>query len=263
MKFLGKSFLSLLLLLLCFESKAQLLDFSHEIGAFVGPVAFQSDFGERHNFPTNAGNSGFGIGLVHYMNFSYTAGCPSCKKTYTFWNDHFKVRSEFSYNSTKLDHFGQWVDDSKTSVFAKQLRAMHGVAKVTDLGMQLEYYPMSIRDFESYEPRYAPFVAIGAHYTWFQNGTYSDIGPMNNTFSTPTKYMNAWSDTGGNTWSVVSSVGSRYKLNDMSDLFVELRWQYYFSDWVDGLKPNPEVYKENKANDWNLWLNFGYIYYLD
>jgi hypothetical protein len=43
---------------------------------------------------------------------------------------------------------------------------------------------------------------------------------------------------------------------------VDLRLQYYFSDWVDGLKPNPELYKENKANDWLVWLNVGYIYYL-
>ena len=44
---------------------------------------------------------------------------------------------------------------------------------------------------------------------------------------------------------------------------LDLRGQYYFSNWVDGLNPNPAVYKENKANDWNIWLNFGYIYYLD
>jgi hypothetical protein len=35
-----------------------------------------------------------------------------------------------------------------------------------------------------------------------------------------------------------------------------------FSNWVDGLNPNPAIYKENKANDWLVWLNVGYIYYL-
>jgi hypothetical protein len=43
---------------------------------------------------------------------------------------------------------------------------------------------------------------------------------------------------------------------------IDLRVQYYFSNWVDGLNPDPTIYKENKANDWNVWLNFGYIYYL-
>jgi hypothetical protein len=43
---------------------------------------------------------------------------------------------------------------------------------------------------------------------------------------------------------------------------VDLRVQYYFSNWVDGLNPDPKVYTENRANDWNIWFNFGYIYYL-
>jgi hypothetical protein len=61
---------------------------------------------------------------------------------------------------------------------------------------------------------------------------------------------------------VVSSVGTRYKLAPLSDLMVDLRFQYFFSNWVDGLNPNPTIYKENKANDWLVWFNFGYIYYL-
>ena len=43
--------------------------FSHELGVIVGPVAFQSDYGERHDFETNSGNTGFGIGIIHYLNF--------------------------------------------------------------------------------------------------------------------------------------------------------------------------------------------------
>ena len=39
--------------------------FSHEIGAIAGPVAFQSDFGQRHNLDTNTGNTDSGIGLNH------------------------------------------------------------------------------------------------------------------------------------------------------------------------------------------------------
>jgi hypothetical protein len=39
-------------------------------------------------------------------------------------------------------------------------------------------------------------------------------------------------------------------------------FQYYFSNWVDGLNPNPDICSENRANDWLVWLNVGYIYYL-
>ena len=62
--------------------------FSHEIGAIAGPVAFQSDYGERHNLSTNAGNSGYGIGIIHYLNFSYKADC-NCYTPETYFNDHF------------------------------------------------------------------------------------------------------------------------------------------------------------------------------
>ena len=256
-----KKFKYLLILLLGvnFSMTAQ-FGFSHEVGAFVGGVAFQSDFGVRHDFETNAGNTGFGVGLVHYMNFSYRAEC-NCYTPETYFNDHFKVRTELSYNSTKLEHFGEWM--KKNSVTGNQLKAMKGESKVTDIGMQLEYFPLSIREFTARTGAWAPFIALGAHYSFFQNGTYSELGPMDTPITTPVKYYGAWSEEGGNTWSVVSSVGTRYKLTELSDLFVELRWQYYFSDWVDGLKPDPKIYTENKSNDWNLWLNFGYIYYLE
>jgi hypothetical protein len=61
----------------------------------------------------------------------------------------------------------------------------------------------------------------------------------------------------------LASVGTRYKLNELSDLIIETKMQYYFSDWVDGLNPNSSKYPENKANDWLVWLNVGYIYYLN
>ena len=35
----------------------------------------------------------------------------------------------------------------KTSLGADQLRAMRGSTAVTNIGMQLEYFPLSIRDF--------------------------------------------------------------------------------------------------------------------
>ena len=40
--------------------------FSHEVGAIVGPVSFKSDYGQRNDFSTNMGNTGYGIGLIHY-----------------------------------------------------------------------------------------------------------------------------------------------------------------------------------------------------
>ena len=235
--------------------------FSHEVGAFAGGVAMQSDFGVRHDFKTNSGNTGFAVGLVHYMNFSYSAEC-NCYTPETYFNDHFKVRTELSYNSTKLEHFGEWAE--KNSPEGYKLAAMKGEAKVTDIGMQLEFYPWSIREFTASIGGWAPFAGLGAHYSFYQNNTYSELGPLGTPLTTYPRYLpDGYMSGSGSTWSVVSSVGTRYKLTELSDLFVELRWQYYFDDWVDGLRKDPELYKENKSNDWNLWLNFGYIYYLE
>jgi hypothetical protein len=239
--------------------------FSHEVGAFVGPVAFQSDFGERRDLSTNAGNTGFGVGLVHYLNFSYRAEC-NCYTPETYFNDHFKLRTELSYTKTKLDHFGEWAE--KQNEGGRQLRAMDGEAKVTDIGMQLEYFPWSIREFTGNDGAWAPFIGLGAHYNFYKPNVYSTLGKISpltvGAIDDGQKFLNgAVNNDGGSTWSIVSSVGSRYKLNEMSDLFVELRWQYYFSNYVDGLSPDQKRYPENKVNDWNLWLNFGYIYYLN
>ncbi|WP_136667279.1 glutamate dehydrogenase [Flavobacterium sp. H122] len=247
------------------------LGFSHEVGIITGPVAFQSDYGERHDFDTNKGNTGLGIGLVHYMNFSYRADC-NCYTPETYFNDHFKVRSELSYNKTNLNHFGHWVDPDKTSTEAQQLRGMQGSTAVTNIGMQLEYYPFSIRNFTASTGSWAPYVSLGGQYSFYKPEVYTTFndGSLLNPDSVYYKYWDAsegkphgFSNDRGSTWSIVSSIGTRYKLSPLSDLVVDLRWQYYFDNWVDGLNPNPDLYKENKANDWNVWLNFGYIYYLD
>ena len=241
--------------------------FSHEIGVIAGPVAFQSDFGERYDLSTNAGNTGYGIGIIHYLNFSYTADC-NCFTPETYFNDHFKLRSELSYNKTDLDHFGQWVE-GKNSLGKQQLIAMNGNTSVTNIGMQLEFFPWSIRDFTARIESWGPFISLGGQFSFYNAKVSSTMGPLGTPLTTFPKYLvptddrpYGYSTEGGSVWSVVSSVGTRYKLAPLSDLMVDLRLQYYFSDWVDGLKPNPALYKENKANDWLVWFNVGYIYYL-
>ncbi len=241
--------------------------FSHEIGVIAGPVAFQSDFGERYDLSTNAGNTGYGIGIIHYLNFSYTAEC-NCFTPETYFNDHFKLRSELSHNKTELDHFGQWVE-GKSSLGKEQLRAMNGNATVTNIGMQLEFFPWSIRDFSATIESWGPFISLGAQFSFYNAEVSSTMGPLGTPLTTFPKYLvptddrpYGYSTEAGSVWSVVSSVGTRYKLAPLSDLMVDLRFQYFFSNWVDGLNPNPEIYKENKANDWLVWFNVGYIYYL-
>ncbi len=241
--------------------------FSHEVGIITGPVAFYSDYGVRNDFETNSGNIGFGIGLIHYINFSYRADC-NCYTRDTFFNDHFKVRNEIDYHKTNLQHFGKWVDPDRTSITADQLRAMKGSTTVFDIGSQLEYFPLSIRDFSAGAFKIAPFMSFGIHWVNYDPEVYSELGALNTPITTPPKYINSFQQEGDSTWSVVGSIGIRYKLTPLSDLMLDSRWQYYFSNWVDGLNPSLEnngtvPVPENKANDWIYWLNIGYIYYLD
>lgn len=257
-----------LLFIFCQTAYSQ-LGFSHEIGVIAGPVEFRSDYGSRSDEETNLGNSGFGIGIVHYINFSYRADC-NCYTTDTYFNDHFKIRNEISFNKTKLEHFGKWVDPSRTTVEANQLRGHTGEANNFDIGTQIEFFPLSIRSFQAFSYRIAPFVSLGVHYTSFTpkvTTTYANLtdpDEIGNVLN-PDNFYSAW-DPGsvdaspGSTWSVVSSVGFRYKLNKLSDLMLDLRGQYYFSDYIDGLDHQLEY---NKYNDWLVWLNVGYIYYLD
>lgn len=241
--------------------------FSHEVGVIAGPLAFYGDYGQRNDFDTNSGNSTIGIGLIHYLNFSYRADC-NCYTRDKYFNDHFKVRNEIDYHKTQFQHFGDAVDPSETGLFSQQLRAMKGSTTVIDIGSQLEYFPLSIRDFASRTGSFAPFISAGVHFVSFDPEVFSELGPLNSPATTPAKYINAFQQEGDSTWSVVMSAGVRYKLTDLSDLMLDMRWQQYFSNWVDGLNPSFEnngtvPVPENKANDWIYWINFGYIYYID
>lgn len=251
--------------LFVFPANAQ-FGFSHEVGVIAGPVQFRSDFGQRFNEENNIGNTGYGIGLIHYINFSYRADC-NCYTSDNYFNDHFKLRSEISFNKTQLDHFGRWVDPSLTSVEAQKLRAHSGEANNFDIGMQLEYFPLSIRAFSSHTGGFAPFVSLGAHYTLSsprQFTTFGD-GDILNPDNIYSPWINASTEYPIDTepigaFSVVTSVGVRYKLTMLSDLMLDLRFQHYFNDWIDGL--NHQL-PSNRFNDSLIWLNFGYIYYLD
>lgn len=253
------------------------LGFSHEIGVIAGPVEFRSDFGSRFDEATNLGNSGIGIGIIHYINFAYRADC-NCYSTDTYFNDHFKLRNEISWNYTVLDHHGEWVQPDKVSANADRLRAHHGVAENFDIGTQIEYFPRSIRSFQAFSYILAPYISLGIHYTHSSPQGTTDYGDQN-VFNGDNIYSYWYNNPQflpplpagqqrqypidlkqRSNWSMVTSVGVRYKIGVLSDLLLDLRWQLYFSDWVDGFNHKLSY---NKFNDWLVWLNFGYVYYLD
>ena len=263
-----KYLLFLFLIVFSTKGRSQFGGFSHEVGVIAGPISFQSDYGESYDFKSFFGNSGFSIGVVHYINFSYTRVCE-CYTADTYFNDHFKIRSEISYNATQLKHFGRDVDRPGNSIGTLQLRGMRGEAKLLNLGAQLEYFPLSVREFSSSLFRFAPFVSLGGQYSNYSPKAWSLLGPLGNAQTTFPKYLDptdgephGYTNRSGTVWSIVGSLGTRYKIAPLSDILLDFRLQYFFSNWIDGLNPDPIKHPENKANDLLIWLNFGYIYYL-
>ncbi len=237
------------------KSTAQ-LGLSHELGFIIGPVAFQSDYGERYDFNTNAGNVGIGVGIVHYLNFSYSDNCD-CYTRDSYFNDHFKLRSELNYHVTTLNHLGPLSE--RNTLGGLQLRSMEGKAKVFEVGMQLEWYPWSIRDFQSGATKFAPYLGLGLHYVNASPEAVSSLGPLNNSVTTFPTFINRIDTSGESAFAIIGDVGLRYKLNPLSDLLLSSKWHYYTSDLVDGLNPRNV---NNRANDWIWWFNVGYIFYL-
>lgn len=239
---------------------------AHEIGIIAGPVELRSDYGARNDYGNNFKNSGFGIGIVHFLNFSYN------QRTFsedTYFKEHFKIRTELSYSKTDLQHYGQYVEGNPNSLGVQQLKGMYGKTRLINLGMQLEYSFINIHDFERNYRTFDPFISLGVQASSYKTEANSTLGTLGTVGATFPKYLTpsdghpfGFSTEQGKTFSIVSSVGTRYKLSPMSDLMLDLRFQYFDTDWIDGLNPNRKIYKENRTNDWLLWLNVGYIYYL-
>lgn len=245
------------------------LGFTNEIGFITGPVVFYSDYGSRDDVGIFSDNIGWGIGLVHFINFSYSSDCK-CYTKGKYWNDHFRLRNEIDYHKTTFKHTGKYVDPDRTTITAQQLRGMKGSTTVFELGSQLEFFPLSIRDFAANSYKIAPFISAGLHWVSYdpQSSTDFGTGDISNPDNVPDKYINAFEQQSGNTWSFVTSIGARHKINRHNDIMLDARWHYYFSNWVDGLNPSFEANNivevpENRSNDWIFWINLGYIHYLD
>jgi hypothetical protein len=237
---------------------------AHEIGVTAGPVNFRTDYGEKGDFDSNVKNTGYGIGLVHYLNFS------SGNYRDKYFSEHVRVRSELSYQAGDFQHFGQWIEGGNNTIGKQQLRAMRGSTKLVNLGAQAEFHIIKIHSFENFIGSFDPYVSLGALYTFYDVTSTSTMGQLGDPLVTFPKYLTpsdgkpfGFTSESNSTYSIVAGVGTRYKLTTMSDLLLDLRFQYFGTDWVEGLNPNKELYKENKNNDWNVWLNFGYIYYFE
>jgi len=239
---------------------------SHEIGFITGAASFTTDYGARNNFSSNVGgNIGMGVGVIYYLNFSdYRYGWD--QRT-NYFNEHFRVRGELSYMKANLDHFGKYVDESKTTYAADQLRAMHGKTSLINLGAQLEFHIVDVVDFGSRripDLKWSPYVSTGLMVDFYNPDLKSDLGDWRSDISViypKWQVPGAIKTTANITMSATFGIGTRHKLGEYSDILIESRWQYFFSNYIDGL--NAKQDPANKYNDWLLWVHVGYVYYLN
>ncbi len=239
---------------------------SHEVGFISGAASFSTDYGQRYDFSSGvSGNVGFGIGVIYYLNF--TDYRYRWYQRTSYFAEHFRVRAELSYMAADLDHFGKYVDESQTSYEADKLRAMHGKASIVNFGAQLEFHIVDIVDFGSRripDLKWSPYVSAGLMVDYYDPDLKSDLGDWENDISL---IYEKWRVPGAinvnprTTLSATLGIGTRYKIGEYSDILIESRWQYFFSNYIDGLNAKDDP--ANKYNDWLLWLHVGYVYYLN
>lgn len=228
----------------------------HEIGIYAGPVFLKSDFGARDDFKNFYKNNGYNLGVVYYI---------SGDEDFNSLRDNFKLRLEANYMEANLNHYGKYVDGNIGGSEKQKLRAMSGKSSAISAGFQVEFYPLKTDDYYR-GGRISPYVSLGCLASLYNSNVKTSYGngKIGNPATTPIKYVDGFrNDVNQFTASLSGSVGTRYKLSEYHSLMTEVKLQYYFSDWVDGLNPNSRVYTENKTNDYLGSFNIGYIYYLD
>lgn len=249
-------FIILLVFLLSAPSFAQ--NVYHEIGFGIGPVSFRGDWGERGDRRTNLGNTGFGVNILHFANFAYG------RNSYKYFQKHFKIRNQFTVHQTNLNHYGRWVRNESESL----LESMSGKTTVFELGTGLEWNWKPIRDYERQTEVFQPYAGFGINLVYFNPSVETSlpgrIGSVTNTWHTflplPSGNRDRISNSSDFTAAINFQGGTRYRVNEDVDLFIEGRWHYFFSDFVDGLDPRNV---NNKSNDWMFFLNLGFTYYFD
>jgi hypothetical protein len=210
----------------------------------LGLASFQTDYGERHNFKSGVtGNVGFAVGGSLYINFFNTdpgiAGDPN------WMQRHLKLRLETSYLSAGLEHFGKHLEGREN---------MKGRTSVINMGSILEYHPFVIPDFvPGLKRRVSPYLGLG-----FMGGYAMPIVETNQA-KLIEAYRGHTDSRSFLTYSLIPSAGLRFELNGGQIIMLDMRWQYFDSDYVDGLSPDPML-TSNTHNDWLTYINVGYVY---
>ncbi len=225
----------------------------HEVGIISGPVSMQTDFGERHHFPSSVLNIGYGVGLVYYI--SYNPNRIYWNDRTTYLKNHSKLRLEASYMSDNLIQRGRYIESN--SYQALLLKGIVSKAKLYNFGFQYQFSLFSATADKNLQP----YFSMGGTFTIYKPEVKSLLGDIEQDATLiPSAYQNSIFNDVGNTPSITLGTGTTYFINDNVKLLADLRWQRFVKDDVEGLTPKISA---NKYNDWLFFLNFGIVFSLN
>ncbi len=246
-----KLFILLPFILFFYTNLGAQINASYEASLNFGLASFQTDYGERGDFKSGVtGNVGLAVGASMYLNFFNND--PSFSPSPNWSQKHLKLKMEVSYLKANLNHFGRYVEENTAD--AVKLQNMSGSSSVINFGTILEYHPFAIPDYViGKRKKVSPYIGGGimAGYSM----------PKVEAVATIPAYQkeNVIDVDSELTFSLMFSGGLRFKLDEVSAFIIDTRWQYFNSDYIDGLNPDTE-FVPNKHNDWLYYLNVGYVF---
>jgi opacity protein-like surface antigen len=137
------------------------------------------------------------------------------------------------------------------------LKGMTGSTSLINFGGQIEFSFFSPTGFRLLEP----YFSIGGFYTIYDAEVKSAFGDIEENINfLPVQYQSGLFLDKDNASSFSLSVGTRYHLNENLKTVIDLRYQRFLSDKIDGLEPQ---ISSNKFRDWLLFLNIGIVFNLN
>ena len=236
-KYLPRLF-AVLLFFFFINSRAQ-TNVSHEVGGFFGITAFQTDMGLSTEFAAET-QSNMGFGIAYYLKFFGSQ--YNWRSGSSFFSEHFKLKTEFSYVSNSNVKF----EGDVGSGIQDKVDAMKARVKLYNVGLNLEYYIFELEDYSSFyrsSGNINPFVTVGVHYSDPQPDILGNDVSLKGQEEPYTELIDKWQEgavflDSESIFSATGGVGVRFGL-DQVDFSFETRYHYFFSDVVEGLNaPN-------------------------
>ena len=236
--------------------------FSHEAGLNFGVASFQTDFGQRNNFPS-ANQSTLSVGVVHYLKFFGSQ--YNWRSGTSFFSEHFKLKTEFNYLfNTNIQHEGAYVE--LDNEIGDKLKVMKGQIKMYNIGTNLEFYFFQLEDYTAYftnKKSVNPFVSLGLHYSAYDPDILVNDVSLEGKEEPHLGLIDKWQEDAiyldsGSAFGISAGAGVRFGLGDV-DFVIDGRWQHFFSDKIDGLDDFSSD-TGSKYNDTVIFVNIGIVY---